>query len=43
MKKPATKPKFGSQIMWFIGIYIVSVIAVGLFHELSKWLINLIK
>ena len=31
------------RVLWFIGIYLLSIGAMLLFHELTKLLINLLK
>lgn len=42
-KKPNTKLKFKHQLAWFVGIYLASVVALGIFHQFSKWLIAILK
>ena len=37
------KPSLKKQLLWFLGLYSVSLIAIGIFHEFSKWLINALK
>jgi hypothetical protein len=40
MEKRTTKHK---QILWFVGIYLASITAFGVFHEFSKLLIKILK
>lgn len=42
-KKLNTKLKFKQQLAWFVGIYLASVLALGIFHQFSKWLIAILK
>ncbi|WP_279639055.1 hypothetical protein [Aquella oligotrophica] len=43
MKKSVTNPGLKKQILWFVGIYLASIMALGIFHEFSRWLINILK
>lgn len=43
MKKSVTKISVKKQLLWFIGIYLASIIALGIFHEFGRWLINILK
>lgn len=44
-KKSATRmcPHSRHPILWFIGIYLASILAFGLFHELSQWFIHVLS
>lgn len=43
MKKSVTKISVKKQLLWFVGIYLASIIALGIFHEFSRWLIDILK
>ena len=43
MKKLDTKPTLKSQIFWFVGLYVASILALTLFHFFSGWLIAILK
>ena len=45
-KRLATKKEhstLGKQLLWFVGIYFVSILTLWLFHEFSKYLIAYLK
>ncbi len=43
MKKSAIKPRLKKQALWFIVLYFTSIIVLGIFHEFTKLLINILK
>lgn len=43
MPTKKTPTKFRQQMLWFIGLYICSVLAFGVFHALSHGLVALLS
>lgn len=45
IKKSAIKSLISKhrQILWFVGLYLASISAFGLFHMVSQWFIDAIK
>lgn len=43
MKKSDTNPTLKSQCFWFVGLYVSAILALGLFHLFSEWLIVFLK
>lgn len=43
MKKSPIKTSLKKQLGWFLALYLISILALGSFHEFSKWLIYVLK